>query len=330
MKSPTLFLIIFLGVLSTGYSHPIEGTDDKGYALSYLAETELYLISMIRDVDQVSWNYRPSEGKWTIGETAEHILAAEKRLLGQIKKTLAEQKTDAGKKSDIPSFEALLTQLHNRYTYKVKTIPDLEPVGKWISKEEFIKAFQDHRHKLIDFLATTDKTLDQYFTQSPVGTVNLLQYVMIAAGHGARHTLQIEEIKAVLGLKTTTVSFGGRVKVNVPEDQRENIRSFFKEVLRINIEEGERYDRMLFDGGGFVAMVYQTDENMLLPEKHYANAMQVGLLIPAEQYESIRYRMNAYGVKMYQPSYPVDVQKNFYFHAPGGQIFRVIKQEIVE
>lgn len=330
MKSPTLFFIIALGILFSGYSNTASCMDDKAYALNYLAETEQFLVFMLQDVDRQSWNYRPAEDRWTIGETAEHILEAEKRLFDQIKKILTEQRPDAEKKSAIPSFEALLTQLHNRYTYKVKTIADLEPNGKWISKEEFIDAFQDQRHKLVQFLTTTDKTLNQFFTESPVGTVDLLQYVMIAAGHGARHTLQIEEIKAGLGLKTTTLVFGGRVKVNVPEGQRENIRSFFQEVLRVKIEEGERYDRAVFEGGGFVAMVYQTDDSQLLPEKYFANAMQVGLLVPSEQYESIRFRMKAYGVEMYQPPYPVDFLKNFYFHAPGGQIFRVIKQEIVE
>lgn len=329
-KLPTLLLIFAISLFFSKNVAHATAPDDKAFVLNYLEETGQYLVKMLEGVDQKSWNFRPADNKWTIGETAEHILSSEKKQLAHIKQVLATQEPDASKVSDIPSFDVLLTRLHNRYTYKVKTIAELEPNGEWISKREFISAFQENRRNLINFISSTDAPLHQYFTPTPVGTVDLLQFATVAAGHGARHTLQVEEIMAEIGLKTTTVSFGGRVKVNIDANKREDLRTFFTKVLRLQMENGERFDRVHFDGGGFVAFVYHTDKSQLLPEKYFANAMQLGLLVPAQQYESLKYRMKAFGIKQYHPPYEVDTHKHFYFHAPGGQIFRLVKQQVVE
>ncbi len=305
----------------------VEDNSDKTKALDYLADTESYHLSMLADVDEKAWNHRIAEGKWTIAETAEHVLTSEKNIFATIQKTLANEKPDANKKSEIPSFEILKMQLHDRYSKRVKTVAPLEPKGAWISKKDYIKAYQKHRAEMIDFLKQNDQNLDHFFAATPVGVMTLTQYVVLAGAHASRHTLQIEEIKSALGLKTISVVFGGRVKVNIAADQREKVQAFFGEVLGLSIDKKERYDRILFDGGGFMAMVYHTDESQLLSNKDFAKAMQVGLQVPASQYQSIRFRMMAYGIKEYQPPYEVDTNKNFYFHAPGGQIFRVIKQQ---
>jgi hypothetical protein len=330
MKSQPLFFTFSLALIFSISMAKANTIDDKRYVINYSSETENHLVSMLADVNEKAWNHRLVDGQWTIAETAEHLLAAEQIIFKNMKKILSTETADANRKSDLPNFEVLQERLLDRYSKKAKTVAPLEPSGKWATKKGFLEAFRDHRTALRSFLSNTDQPLEQFFTETPVGTINLMQYAVLASAHGARHTMQIEDIKAQLGLKTTAVSFGGRVKVNVPAGKREDVRAFFSEVLHLTVEKSERFDRIQFDGGGFVAMVYHTDESQILTEKEFANAMQVGLLVPAEQYESIRFRVKAYGMSMYQPPYKVDTRKNFYFHAPGGQIFRIIKQEILE
>ena len=129
-----------------------------------------------------------------------------------------------------------------------------------------------------------------------------------------------------------TILFKGRVKVNALESDRTNIQNFFGETLGLNIEKHKIYDRVHFDGGGFVAFVYHKNKEMVLKKEGFINSMQVGLLIPTEEYDKVKEKIKGYGIEPMLPNDEryKDHSKYFYFHAPGGQVFRIVNTSTEE
>ena len=228
--------------------------DKKTFLLQHLKDSEQFLYQMLEDITPTTWAYKENDAVWSIGNCAEHILLAEKNLLASTKQQLTNEKPT--QKESPQTDETVLNIVYDRINKKVKTIKPFEPKNIWKNKAEFLTAHQAFRAKLYQFLKENDQNLDHFSTNSPAGEISLYQSLLVLGAHTARHTNQIEEIKYQLGLKTSKISFGGNVKVNVPTSERAAIRALFEDVLLLKIEEQQNYDRVLFDDGGFVVFVY--------------------------------------------------------------------------
>lgn len=317
-----LSVVLLLVAALVAFSAPREN-EEMNRILVHLQESEQYILQMLADVEPAHWTHKIDAASWSISESAEHILIAEQGILKSIQNQIAtEEPTD---KTSPNTDEHILGILYDRVNKKVKTLEPFEPKGHWETRDEFIQAFMGNREALYSFLDETKADLNAYYTQSPAGEVSLRQMLLVLSGHTARHTHQIEEVKHTLGLKTATLAFGGSVKVNAPASEREAIRALFGDILLKEIDVQEKYDRVLFDDGGLAAFVYHEDESRLLSKDAFANSMQAGLRTTPAFYESIKRRIISSGAEVFTPEYPVNPDKDFYFHAPGGQVFRLVK-----
>lgn len=323
MKKTVLFLLLFVSLNLNAYPNNYGSLTEaeRQWYLQQLEETEAYFLNMLDDVDAKAWTHRPEEEEWTIAECAEHILKAEQGILAKIQQLLKEQQPQAKKQAEISSTEFILTTVMDRYNKKVKTIKPMEPSGVWSTKAEFIQTYRDAREGLRQFIKETQAPLHHYFTASPIGEVDLYQNLVILTAHTARHTQQIESIKARLGLQTLSMVFGAACKVNTPLAEREKVQEFFGEILYLQVEAHSNYDKVVFGDGSFIAFVYSDEAEKVLSYEQHLNSMWGVLQVPTYQYESIRQRLKAFGVKELYPD--KDQQKYFYFHAPGGQVFRL-------
>ena len=147
------------------------------------------------------------------------------------------------------------------------------------------------------------------------------------------HPIILLYILSTLSLSTSastpssfTIVFKGRVKVNALEKDRAKIQQFFGKTLGRKIEQHDNFDRVHFDGEGFVAFVYHKSETMVLQKADFIKSMQVGLLVPTEQYEAVKKAIKQFGVEAMLPNDErfKDHSTYFYFHAPGNQVFRIV------
>jgi hypothetical protein len=73
----------------------------------------------------------------------------------------------------------------------------LRPTGRFATETELIKAFEDNRSATMDYLRTTNDDLrDHFFDHPAFGTLDGYQWLLLISAHSARHTAQIEEVKA--------------------------------------------------------------------------------------------------------------------------------------
>lgn len=298
--------------------------EERAYFANYAEESAQFLTDMLADVDQEHWHYRSAPERWTIAECAEHILIAEQNILRQVKQTIAEQTPQPSFASAIPTDDMVLTLVCDRINKRVKTIEVFEPQNKWATKTEFLTAFSKHRAEAASFMASAQAPMRQLSAKSPFGPIDLYQYMLVSLAHGARHTLQIEDIKAQLGLSTTIIAFGGPVKVSYPISVQPEVRQLFRDVLHQQMEEREGVDIIHFAQDGLLAVVYQEEEALGLTPAQYRQSMWVALDVPSPQYDSVKRRLKAFGVTELYPD--GDQSNNYYFHAPGGQVFRLRKK----
>lgn len=134
----------------------------------------------------------------------------------------------------------------------------------------------------------------------------------------------------ILGSKAQTVSdltivFKAQAKVNVLKSERNAIKSFWGATLGRKIESGENADLVHFDGGGFVKFVYRP-KTEVLDSSQYHKSMQLALLVPSSEYGAILSVIKDFGAADLLPNVEKyqDHTNDYYFHAPGGQVFRMV------
>ena len=122
-----------------------------------------------------------------------------------------------------------------------------------------------------------------------------------------------------------TIVFEGQAKVNVLKSERSAIKSFFGSALGRKIESEEDADLIFFDGGGFVKFVYRP-KTEVLDASQFPKSMQLAFLVPSSEYGAVVSTIKDFGAAPLLPDLEKykDHSKFYYFHAPGGQVFRVV------
>ena len=84
-------------------------------------------------------------------------------------------------------------------SHKFKAPEPLQPAGKFEGFEAALKAYILRRDSTVAYIESTQDDLKDHFITHPAfGTMDLYQGLILLAAHSARHTAQIEEVKADL------------------------------------------------------------------------------------------------------------------------------------
>ena len=86
----------------------MERTDKELAHLIKLLEDSLKeYLSFVENVSEAQWNWKPGPGRWSVGETAEHILLAEGRLFSAMERAAAAPQNPDWEKSTAGKTELL-------------------------------------------------------------------------------------------------------------------------------------------------------------------------------------------------------------------------------
>lgn len=170
---------------------------DRAAAVKYLEETRAAFLKSIENVTPGQWTFKPSSTSWSIAEVAEHIGISEGTIFGMV--TTQMLQAPAPKPGEGIPDEKVIAGLTDR-TNKFQAPEVLKPVNKWATKEAPVKDFNAARDKTIAWTTTTTENLRAHAAPHPaLGPLDLHQWVLLIAGHSARHTAQIEEVKTAAG-----------------------------------------------------------------------------------------------------------------------------------
>lgn len=195
MKSP------IIAVLLLWFTHSVAiAQNDKAYLLDYYTTTENNLQENIAGLSEAQLQYKPTPESWSISQCLEHIVLTEKMIFDMISANLDKPVNEA-LGDPVNTDEQIMAMIVDRGS-KHKAPEALMPDGKYTSPGAAMEDLKAGRAEILALLnVTPDASLRSYVSESPAGVVDAYQNFLFLAGHTARHTLQIEEVKADPGFQ---------------------------------------------------------------------------------------------------------------------------------
>jgi hypothetical protein len=173
---------------------------ERKKALDWFHESRRVFFAAIDDVNEEQWNWRPAPERWSVGETAEHIVLAEALLY-----TMVERAVNAPANLDWEEQTRGKTELLERVMAprlgKAEAPPPIVPSGK-LTYAEVKARFERQREKILRFATGTELALKEYTAVHPFpvfGTLNAYQWLIYVPLHTMRHGKQIAEVKSAPG-----------------------------------------------------------------------------------------------------------------------------------
>jgi hypothetical protein len=196
MKKSLLFTLV---ILAAGFKNPSAESlspAERKFAIDYFKETKSHLLKDVKGLSDAQLNFKATDSSWSVAQCVEHIALAETLIWQWMQATLQQPATPEKKSDEKYTTESLIAAVTDR-SHKFKAPEMLKPEGKFPNTDAALQAFVSRRDSTIAYLASTQDDLKNHFTVHPAfGTIDLYQGFILVAGHCARHTLQLEEVKA--------------------------------------------------------------------------------------------------------------------------------------
>jgi hypothetical protein len=188
-------LLVITGLASQVYKPTLDRKERK-LLVSQLKDSKADLLTSIKGLSAKQMAFKPAADQWSIQECITHIALTEEALWSMADAALQKPANPEMRSAIKVKDEDLLHMMADR-TQKAKAVEALRPEQtKWKTTAEAVEAFKESRQKHIQFAKTTTQDLRNHITEGMMGPVDSYQIMLAVAGHSARHTAQINEIKA--------------------------------------------------------------------------------------------------------------------------------------
>ena len=167
--------------------------DERKFAHDELTKTKENFLKSLKGLSKEQLNFKSTPTSWSIAECAEHIAISETNLWGAFEGAL-KSPADPTRRGEVKSSDNDVINMITSRANKVKTQEAFEPKGATV--EESIKNFTTKRDSHNEFVMTTKEDLRNRYVVFPWVTLDSYQLILFMSGHTARHTAQIEEVKA--------------------------------------------------------------------------------------------------------------------------------------
>ncbi len=168
---------------------------DRDFAVHYFETTQAKFLESIKGVSEAQWSFKPSKERWSIGEVAEHIAVTESGIRGMIDGMLAAPAAPEKRAEIKVKDEEVVKGLSDR-SHKIQAPEPFRPTHRFATRADLVKAFEEARAKNIATLKDPASDLRDHVGKSPMGMIDAYQGLLLIAAHSARHTAQLEEVKA--------------------------------------------------------------------------------------------------------------------------------------
>lgn len=154
----------------------------------WMAGTDEFL-EALSAFDATVFNAKRSDGGWSAGDIAEHILLADKRFTIVLEGAASEATHEPG--DNVSKFEARLLNREN----KLDAPPFLVPSDNDKDKEEILAAIRAERNTIAELIGSRNMSLVNYDAPHRLfGPMNSQEWVMFNILHTQRHLQQLKEL----------------------------------------------------------------------------------------------------------------------------------------
>jgi len=199
LPKPLLALTVLAFTLSVvpASAQPLT-QQERDSLVKHLGQTRQAFLDSIAGLSDAQWTFKAGPDRWSIAEVAEHIAISETTILRLVTDQIMKGPV-VPRSPDSVSDEKLLAGLLDR-TSKFQAPEMLRPSNRWATRDVLTKDFVAAREKTATYVMTTTDDLHGHVAPHPVFKIlDGYQWVLLLSGHSARHTAQIEEVKASAG-----------------------------------------------------------------------------------------------------------------------------------
>jgi hypothetical protein len=198
MKRLTLLSLAWCFGLYAADAHMT--TEDRTKVLHWLEESSQEFHAATDGVTEEQWKWKPTPERWSVGETAEHIVLAEALLFDNVKKSIAAPANPAWEEQTKGKTEFIVQVMAPRLGKAQAPEPIVPRNGMTLSQVK--ERFDQQRAEIVKFASQTDLALKEHTEVHPFpifGTLNAYQWLIYVPLHTERHDKQIAEVKATAG-----------------------------------------------------------------------------------------------------------------------------------
>lgn len=179
------------------YAQPLT-QQERDSLLQHLEQTRQAFLDSISGLSDAQWTFRAGPDRWSIAEVAEHIAISEATILQLVTDKMLKGPAIPPNPSPV-SDEKLLAWLLDR-TSRFQAPEMLKPTNRWATRDALTNDFLTARDQTATYVKTTTDDLHGHGGPHPIfKMLDGYQWVLLISGHSARHTAQIEEVKASPG-----------------------------------------------------------------------------------------------------------------------------------
>ena len=170
---------------------------EREFALKQFETTRDNFLKSIAGLSQKQWSFKPAPDRWSVAEVAEHITVSESTIFGLVQQKVMQSPAAPEKREQVKGKDQLILEKMPDRSHKAQAPEMLRPTGRWATEAELTKAFEENRKSNMEYIRLTNDDLRDHFLDHPVfGTLDGYQWLLLISSHSARHTAQIEEVKA--------------------------------------------------------------------------------------------------------------------------------------
>ena len=198
MKS--LALLSLLACLPVLAADPHMTPDERNQVLKWLADSHQEFFASIEGLSDAQWKWKPAPERWSVGETAEHIVLAEAMLFDNARQAMAAPPNPAWEEQTKGKTEFIIRVMPSRQGKAVAPEPIVPRQG--LTYAQVKERFEKQRIAILKFAADTQLPLKEHTAEHPFpifGTLNAYQWLIYVPLHTIRHDKQIAEVKATPG-----------------------------------------------------------------------------------------------------------------------------------
>jgi DinB family protein len=173
---------------------------ERAHAIQLLQDSQKEFLSYVEGLTDEQWNWKSAPDRWSVGETAEHIMLAEGLLFGAVQGAVASPANPEWETKTKGKTEFIEKVMVDR-SHKATAPEQIVPHGK-LTREETIQKYKEGRARTMKFAEETQVALKEHTFEHPFpvfGTLNAYQWLIYIPLHNMRHDQQIAEVKASPG-----------------------------------------------------------------------------------------------------------------------------------
>jgi hypothetical protein len=171
---------------------------DRKQLVQYLKETRDNVQKATKGLSPAQMSFKSAPERWSVAECLEHIASAEDYLYDLIQTKAMTAPAPAGPFDATKAHEvdAKIKVMITDRSQKAQAPEPLRPTNRYSSTQGSWQHFAESRKRTIEFVQK-ENGLRDHAMDSPVAKgMDAYQWVLFLAAHSARHTAQINEVKA--------------------------------------------------------------------------------------------------------------------------------------